>query len=422
MWAVLVPQAMAYAALAGVPPVYGLYAACAGLLLYALLGTSRQLSVGPSSGMAILSAATVASIAGGNVDRYLNLTALLALMVGVILAVAGIARLGFIAEFLAKPVLAGYTVGLALVILVGQLSSLLGIPSGSGNFFQVARNVLSNLDNVSGWTVAVGLGSLALILVLQTIAPRLPAALIVVVAGIVAARALDLSSHGVAELGKITAAMPSLSIPSMSFADIQSLITGGLGLSLLAYAESIGAARTFAARHGYEVDANRELIALGAANIGSGLIQGFAIDASFSRTSVADGAGQRTQLAGLLNLGLLLLTLALLTPFFADLPKATLGAIVIAAVLPLLKQPAYAGSIGSTGPTSPWHSFASSACSCSAFSTALSSRWLPRSSHSSTAASAPKWPCWAGHARRRAMRTSASATSPVTARSRLSPV
>jgi SulP family sulfate permease len=150
VWAVLVPQAMAYAALAGVPPVRGLYAACAGLVLYALLGTSRQLNVGPSSGVAILSAATVAPIAGGSPARYLSLTALLALIVGAVLAVAGLARLGFVAEFLAKPVLAGYLVGLALVILVGQLSSLLGIPSGSGNFFQLARNVLGNLDSVSG--------------------------------------------------------------------------------------------------------------------------------------------------------------------------------------------------------------------------------------------------------------------------------
>jgi sulfate permease, SulP family len=337
VWAVLVPQAMAYAALAGVPPVRGLYAACAGLLLYALIGTSRQLNVGPSSGVAILSAATIAPIAGGSAERYLSLTALLALIVGVVLALAGLARLGFIAEFLAKPVLAGYMVGLGLVILVGQLSSLLGIPSGSGNFFQLARNVLANLDNVDGWTVAVGLSSLALILVLRALSPRLPGALIVVVAGVVAARVLDLSTHGVAELGTISASLPEVSVPSLSLTDIENLIAGALGLSLLAYAESIAGARAFAAKHRYEVDANRELIALGATNIGSSLIQGFAIDASVSRTSVADAAGQRSQLSGLVNLGLILVTLALLTPFFADLPKATLAAIVIAAVLPLLR-------------------------------------------------------------------------------------
>lgn len=337
VWAVLVPQAMAYATLAGVPPVRGLYAACAGLLVYALLGTSRQLNIGPSSGVAILSAATVAPIAAGSPDRFLNLTALLALMTGGLLAVAGVARLGFIAEFLAKPVLAGYMVGLALVILAGQISSLLGIPGSSGNFFQVAWNVLSNLGRVSGWTVAFGLASLALIVVLQAVAPRLPASLIAVAAAVLLARALDASGHGVAELGSISAAMPEVSVPSISFADVERLLAGATGLSLLAYAESIAAARAFASKHRYEVDANQELLALGAANIGSGLLQGFAIDASVSRTSVADGAGQRSQLAGLLNLGLVVLTLALLTPFFADLPKATLSAIVIAAVLPLLK-------------------------------------------------------------------------------------
>ena len=338
VWAVLVPQAMAYAALAGVPPVRGLYAACAGLLLYALLGTSRQLNVGPSSGLAILSAATVAPIAGGSADRYLNLTALLALIVGVVLAVAGLARLGFIAEFLAKPVLAGYMVGLALVILVGQLSSLLGIPSGSGNFFQLACNVLTNLDSVSGWTVAVGLGSLALILVLQAVAPRLPAALIVVVAGVIAARAFALDDHGVAELGTITAATPdvaacrasvsrtsSASSPALSGSRCSPMPSRSLPPARLPPSTATRSTRT------------SELIALGATNIGSSLLQGFAIDASMSRTSVADGAGQRSQLAGLVNLGLVVVTLALLTPFFADLPKATLAAVVIAAVLPLLK-------------------------------------------------------------------------------------
>ena len=337
VWAVLVPQAMAYATLAGVPPVRGLYAACAGLLIYALLGTSRQLSVGPSSGVAILSAATVAPIAAGSADRFLNLTALLALMTGGLLALAGIARLGFIAEFLAKPVLAGYMVGLALVILVGQISSLLGIPGGSGNFFQVAWNVLTNLGSVSGWTVGFGLASLALILALQAVAPQLPASLIAVVAGVLLARALDAQSHGVAELGTITAAMPEVSLPSITFADLERLFAGSVGLALLAYAESIAAARLFAAKHHDEVDANQELVALGASNIGSGLLQGFTIDASVSRTATADNAGQRSQLAGLVNLVLVIVTLALLTPFFADLPKATLAAVVIAAVLPLLK-------------------------------------------------------------------------------------
>jgi sulfate permease, SulP family len=336
VWAVLVPQSMAYAALAGVPPVQGLYGACAGLLLYALLGTSRQLNVGPSSGIAILSAATVAPIAAGSSARYLSLTALLALIVGGLLLMSGLARLGFIAEFLAKPVLAGYMVGLALVIIAGQVPALLGLPGGSGNFFQLAWHVLRELGSISGWTVGIGLASLALILALRAVAPRLPGSLIAVIAGIVAARALDLDAHGVAELGSISAELPDVSLPNMTFADVERLFAGAAGLSLLAYAESIAAARSFAARHRYEVDANQELVALGLSNIGAGLVQGFAIDASVSRTSVADEAGQRSQLSGLVNLVLVILTLVLLTSFFADLPKATLAAIVITAVLPLL--------------------------------------------------------------------------------------
>ena len=191
--------------------------------------------------------------------------------------------------------------------------------------------MISNVGNMSGWTVGFGLVSLALILALQAVAPQLPASLIAVVAGVLLARALDAQGHGVAELGKITAAMPEVSVPSISFADLERLFAGAIGLSLLAYAESIAAARTFAAKHHYEVDANQELVALGASNIGAGLLQGFTIDASVSRTATADNAGQRTQLAGLCNLVLVLITLALLTPFFADLPKATLAAVVIAA-------------------------------------------------------------------------------------------
>jgi high affinity sulfate transporter 1 len=340
VWAVLVPQSMAYAALAGVPPVQGLYGACAGLLLYAVLGTSRQLNVGPSSGVAILSAATVAPIAAGSSARYLSLTAVLAMIVGGLLLVCGLARLGFIAEFLAKPVLAGYMVGLALVIIVGQIPALLGLPGGSGNFFQLAWHVVRKLGSVSAWTVGIGLVSLALILALRAVAPRLPGSLIAVVAGIIASRALDLDTHGVAELGKVVAELPDVSLPNVSFADVERLFAGAAGLSLLAYAESIAAARSFAAKHRYDVDANQELIALGASNLGAGLVQGFAIDASVSRTSVADDAGQRTQLSGLVNLALVILTLLLLTSFFADLPKATLAAIVIAAVLPLLRTAA----------------------------------------------------------------------------------
>jgi len=334
VWAVLVPQSMAYAALAGVPPVYGLYAGFAGLLVYGLLGTSGQLNVGPSSGIAIMSAATVAPLAAGSPDHYLALSAALAIVTGAILWACGLARLGFLAEFLARPVLAGYLIGLALTIIVGQVPALLDIPKGTDGFFENVWNLIRDLGELSRWTAAIGLGTLVLLLVLRAVAPRAPGALIAVVIGVAASRLLDLPEHDVAVLGSISSSLPDFGLPHIQ--DLDRVVAGAAGIALLAYAESIAAARAFATKHGYEVDANRELVALGAANVGAGLVQGFPIDASLSRTSVGDGAGQRSQLAGLINAALLLATILLLTSFFSDLPKATLAAIVIAAVLPLL--------------------------------------------------------------------------------------
>ena len=337
VWAVLVPQAMAYATLAGVPPVYGLYAALAGLVVYALFGTSRQLNVGPGSSIAVLSAATIAPLAVADGERFLVLSAALALLTGAILVVAGLTRLGFIAEFLAKPVLAGYFVGVALVIAVSQVPKLLGVDVESVGFLRRLWSLIGEADAVNGWTVAVGLGTLALLLALRAVAPRVPGPLIAVALGVLVSRALDLEDSGVAVVGEISSSLPDVGLPGVGWGEVNRLLAGALGVAILAYAESIAAARTFAAKHGYEVDPNRELIAMGAANIVSGLLKGFPIDASVSRTAVADDAGQRSQLAGLLNAALVLATILLLTPFFADLPQATLAAIVIAAVLPLMR-------------------------------------------------------------------------------------
>lgn len=337
VWAVLVPQSMAYASLAGVPPVSGLYAALAGLVVYALLGTSRQLNVGPSSGIAVLSAATVAPLALGDAERYLALSASLALLTGAVLVLAGALRLGFVAEFLAKPVLAGYVVGLGLVIAVGQLPALLGLTIDADGFFSTVNEIVAHLPDAHGWTVVVGVGTLALILALQAVVPGAPASLIAVVLGVLASRALDLGDEDVALVGHISATLPDLGVPTVALDDLERLAAGAVGIALLAYAESIAAARRFGAQHGYDVEPNRELVAVGASNIGAGLVQGFPVDASFSRSAVADSSGQRTQLAGLVNAALVMVTLALLMSFFADLPKPTLAAIVIAAVLPLLR-------------------------------------------------------------------------------------
>ena len=337
VWAVLVPQSMAYAALAGVQPIYGLYAAIAGLVLYGLLGTSRELNVGPSSSVAVMSAATVAPLAAGDGARYLALSAALALVTGFILVAGGIARLGFVAEFIARPVLAGYFIGLALTIILTQLPALLGIPAVKGGFFEKLWEILSELGEISWWTAAVGIVSLVLVLVLQRLAPRAPGALVAVVFGVLISRALDLPDKGVAVVGPLPKALPTLGLPDVPLADYRRILYGGVGIALLAYAESIAAARKFAQQSGYEVDANHELVALGAANVGAGLSQGFAIDASVSRTTVAQRSGQKSQLAGLLNAGLVVVAIFALGNFFADLPKATLAAIVTAAVLSLLR-------------------------------------------------------------------------------------
>ena len=338
VWAVLVPQSMAYATLAGVPPVYGLYAAIAGLLLYGMLGTSRQLNVGPSSGVAVLTAATVAPLAAGDGETYLALSAALALVTGLILVAGGLARLGFVAEFLARPILVGYFVGLALTIVVGQLPALLGISSSTGAFFERLWDVFGELGQIDSWTAVVGVSSLALVLGLHVVAPRVPGALIAVVAGVAVARLFEFSDKGVALVGSVPASFPELGLPEIPLGDYQRVLWSAAGVALLAYAESIAAARKFAVANGYEVDANRELVALGGANVGAGLSQGFPIDASVSRTTVGNNMGQRSQLAGLLNVALVITTILLLTGFFADLPDATLAAIVIAAVLPLVRR------------------------------------------------------------------------------------
>jgi SulP family sulfate permease len=337
VWAVLVPQSMAYATLAGVPPVYGLYAAIVGLVLYGLLGTSRELNVGPSSSVAVMAAATVAPLAAGDGETYVALTAALSLATGLLLVAGGLARLGLVAEFLARPVLAGYFIGLALTIVVTQIPALLGIPVGTGGFFEKVWDLLSNASGVSWWTAAVGIASLVFVLALGRLVPRVPAALIAVVAAVLVSRALDLAGDGVALVGPLPRSLPDLGLPDVEVSDYRRILWGAAGIALLAYAESIAAARQFARERGYEVNANRELVAMGVANVGAGLTQGFPIDASVSRTTVAVRAGQRSQLAGLVNAGLVVLAILALGEFFADLPKATLAAIVIAAVVPLLR-------------------------------------------------------------------------------------
>ena len=332
VWAVLVPEGMAYGTLAGLPPQTGLYAALAPLLMYALLGTCRQITVGPSSAVAVMSAAAVAPLAARDPAQFAAYSAALAMLVGIILVLAGVARLGFVADFFARPILTGFVAGLALVIGIGQIPKLFGIETPSGNFFQKLWWILGELGDTNGWTMAVGLAAIVAITLLHRLAPRAPAALIAVVLAIGAVAVLNLEAKGVEVVGAIPAGLPRLAWPGLSLSRARDLAPDAAALALVAYSESIAGARSFAVRDRYRVDANAELLALGASNLGAGVTQGFTVDASLSRSAVADAAGARTSLFNLFELALVVVTLVALTPLFHDLPEAVLGAIVITAV------------------------------------------------------------------------------------------
>ena len=334
VWAVLVPEALAYATIAGVSPVIGLYAAPAALVLYALFGSSRHLVVGPMAATAALSGAAVASISG-DADPA-ALTAGLALTVGALGVLAAVARLGFLASFISEPVLKGFIVGLALTIIAGQLPKLFGVPGGEGDFFEKAWNLVTSLGETSGWTLAVGAGSLAVVLVLHQVSARLPAPLIAVVLGIVVVSVFGLDAKGVQIVGQIEGGLPPLGLPSVAGSDYVALLGSAVGILLVAFAEGVGAAKNYAAKGHYDIDPNQELLGVGAANIGAGLSSGMVVNGSLSKTAVNASAGAVSQLSGIVVAALTVMTLLFLTGLFANLPEATLAAVVVAAVVKLV--------------------------------------------------------------------------------------
>ncbi|WP_368732984.1 SulP family inorganic anion transporter [Streptomyces alkaliphilus] len=336
VWAVLVPEALAYATIAGVSPVVGLYAAPAALILYAAFGGSRHLIVGPMAATAALSAAIVGDAAAGSGANFTAMTAALAVTVGIAALLAGLLRLGFLANFISEPVLKGFIIGLALTIIAGQLPKLFGVEGGSGDFFERIPALIEDLGGTNGPTLLVGLTALTLILVLKRVAPLVPGSLIAVVLGILASTALDPEAHGVEVVGGIEAGLPSLGFPDVGLGDLGLLVAGSLGVLLVAFAEGLGAAKTYAARDHYGIDANRELIGLGAAGVGAGLSGGMVVNGSLSKTAVNRSAGARTQLSGIVAAVLTVITLLFLTGLFEKLPEAVLAAVVIAAVVELI--------------------------------------------------------------------------------------
>ncbi len=338
VWAVLVPESLAYASIAGAPPVVGLYAAAPALVLYALLGSSRHLVVSPMSATAALSAGIVVTFAH-TTKEYVALTTALALVTGVVAIVAGLMRLGFLASMISEPVLKGFIIGLALTILVGQLPALFGVEKGSGNFFEKLWDLVTQLGDTDWLTLGVGLGSLVLLLALRRLVPLAPGSLIVVALAILAATLFGLGDRGLELVGSIQPGLPALGLPDVSAHRYLDLVGPAAGVMLVGFAEGLGAAKTYAVKEGYDVDSNRELIGLGAANLGSGLSGGMVVNGSLSKTAVNGNAGAKSQLSGVTAAVLTIVTLLFLTGLFEQLPEATLAAVVIGAVIELVDIP-----------------------------------------------------------------------------------
>ncbi len=332
----LVPECMAYAQIAGVPPQAGLYATLAGLVIYALFGTSRQLVCSPTSTAAIMTAAVVAAHGAADPGQSLALVGMVAVLVGLFSLAAGIGRLGFISAFLARPVVSGYVTGLALTIIARQVPKLLGLQVETpANFLRIVWTDLTHLDETSLVTAAVSAVALVLLFGLRRW-PKVPGALTVLVLGIVAAAALHLEAHGVAMIGAIPAGLPIPHLPDVHGADVLGLIPSAAGIAIVVYAEALSGARTFALRHSYEIDADHELVALGLANIGSGAFGGIVVGGGLSGSALNDSSGARSQLAGLIGAAVMLVAVFTVTRIARDLPQAILGAVVVSVVWGLI--------------------------------------------------------------------------------------
>lgn len=335
--AMLVPQAMAYALLAGLPPEVGLYAATVPVVIYALFGTSHQLAVGPVAIVSLLTASALAPLVEEGSAGYLGAAALLALMVGVVHIILGVGRLGFLVNFLSHSVLVGFTAAAAIIIGFSQAKHILGISTERKEHFnETVLEVLDNLSSTNGATLLLGGVALVTLFVLKRVAPRIPAALIVVVGSILAVELLDLEARGVKVVGDIPDTLPAFGLPDFDGSLVGSLLGTAMVITIVGFMESIAVAKVYARRHRYEVVANSELVGLGAANVAAGLFGGYPVTGGFSRTAVNDAAGARTPLASLITAGIVLATIAFLTPLFASLPNAALGAIIIMAVIGLI--------------------------------------------------------------------------------------
>jgi high affinity sulfate transporter 1 len=335
--ALAIPSAMAYAELAGLPAVAGLYALLLPTVAYAFLGSSRQLIVGPEGSLSALVAAAVLALATAGSPEALELAGAMALLVAACFLIARVFRLGWLADYLSRPVLVGYIHGVAVVLIVGQLGKLTGIDVDAGDPIPQLVELGREIGDVSAPTLAVGAAALALLLTARYLTPRLPAALVVVIGAIVASKALGLDEHGVAVVGDIPAGLPDLRVPSPPWEDVVALAPAAAGLFLVSFADEVLTARSFAGRHGQHIRVDQELLAMSVASAAAGVTQGLPVGASGSRTAVNDSMGARSQIAGLLAAGAILLVLLFLTAPIAYLPKAVLGAVIITAAIGLIE-------------------------------------------------------------------------------------
>ena len=337
--AYLVPQVLAYAEVAGLPAVSGLWAVGPGLLVYAVLGSSRQLSVGPESTTALMTAAGVGALvtAGGGMAMRQEMAALLAIAVGLICLVGFVTRLGFLSDLLSKPVLVGYMAGIAALMIVSQIGKVTGLHVEGDSFLQEVRYAVTHLGDVQVPTVLLSLGVLVVLFAFQRFAPLWPGPLIAMLGATVVVAVLDLADRfGITLVGPVPEGLPSFSLPNVSDVDVWALLPAALGVAVVAYSDNVLTGRAFAGRHRETIDSDQEFLALGGANVATGLLQGFPISSSGSRTVIADSMGARTQLHSLVSLVLVIATLLWLGPVIAAFPTAALGAVVVYAAIRLV--------------------------------------------------------------------------------------
>lgn len=337
--AVAVPVAIAYSQLAGLPPVYGLYASILPLVAYALLGTSRQLIMAPDGATCAIIAAVVIPLADGEPGRTVSLAMTLAMITGLVCIAAGVLRLGFLTNFLSRPILTGYLNGIALAIIASQIGKLLGFSVKPAGFFRLVAQVGSGLIQTHGLTLLVGATTFVLLRGLRRLGPRVPGPLVVVVLGVVASELFHLGERGVALVGAIPAGLPRPMVPDVGIDDLEPLVFGAVGLALISFNSAMVTGRGFATKNRYEMDSNQEFIALGVADLGAGLLQGFAVSGADSRTAVNDSVGGKSQVTGLVAAGLIVVTLLFLTVPLASLPIAVLSAVLVSAALGLFDLP-----------------------------------------------------------------------------------